>query len=65
VDLPPLVRTLTIAVVLLVLVVGSVIAIRTEPPGYEACGPQPITEASQLKENANCKTVAPIHSTAE
>ena len=64
-DLPPLVKYFLTALVLSLLVVGGLIAIWTEPPGYKACGPQPVTEASQLKENVNCKKVAPIHSTAE
>ena len=67
-DLPKLVRNFAIALVLVLLVVWGFITIRTAPPpgGYEACGPQPVTEASELKEEAHgCKTVAPIHSTAE
>jgi hypothetical protein len=55
-DRPTIVRWLTIAVVLAILVLGAAYAIVTAPPGYEACGPNPVTEPSDLRREAHgCK----------
>lgn len=55
-DLPPLVRNVLIALLLLLMAVGTWYGISTAPAGYEACGPQPVTDPSDLEREAHgCK----------
>jgi hypothetical protein len=55
-DRPTIVQWLIIAVMLAFVVLLGACAIVTEPPGYEACGPNPVTEPSDLRREAHgCK----------
>jgi hypothetical protein len=52
-DRPTIVQWLIIAVMLAFVVVLGAYAIITEPPGDEACGPNPVTEPSELEREAH------------